>query len=96
MDDDFILGYLEELAQRIGLKIRCEPIPEEEILVTGGLCRIRGEPVVLINRKTTRKERIDVFIQAIRKFDLAGIYILPAIRKLLENTELPPEDNTRS
>ncbi len=83
-DEEFILGYLEDLAGRMGLHIRCEPIPEEEIPVTGGLCRIRGAPVILINRRATRKEQIRVLLQAIRNFDLSGVYILPAVRKLLE------------
>ena len=83
-DESFILGYLEGLAERVGIRIRTERIPEDEIPVTGGLCRIEGERVLIFNVKTTPRERIRILAQALGRIDLADVYVLPAIREIIE------------
>ncbi len=83
-DEAFALGCLETLAERIGIRIRTERIPEEEVAVAGGLCRIEGEPVVIFNTRTAPGERIRILARALGGFDLSGIYVLPAIRDLIE------------
>ncbi len=83
-DDAFVLGCLEGLAERIGIRIRTERIPEEDVPVEGGLCRIEGEHIVIFNARTAPGERIRILARALNGFDLSGIYVLPAIRELIE------------
>jgi hypothetical protein len=54
---------------------------------TGGLCRVEGKYVLLLNSKVTVKEKIQVMIKALQQFDLSDIYVKPAIRELLEGYE---------
>jgi hypothetical protein len=85
MDDYVIIEQLEELAKGFGIQFRYEPIifEEETINVVGGLCKLRGKPLLIINSKATEKDKIKIFVQALRSFDLDQIYIKPAIRALL-------------
>jgi hypothetical protein len=86
MDDYLIIEQLEELAKGFGIQFRYEPISleEETINVVGGLCKLKGEQLLIINSKATEKDKIKVFVRALRRFDLDRIYVKPAIRALLD------------
>ena len=86
MDQDAIIDQLEELAERFGIQIRYEPIKQDEDLVrvVGGLCLLRGKYVLIIDSKAAMGDKIRTFAEALRHFDLDGIYIKPALRKLLD------------
>lgn len=84
MNDEVILSCLEDLAEKLDILVRDENINIEESSSSGGLCRVEGKHVVILNSKATVKERIQVMIAALHQFDLAQMYIKPVIRELLE------------
>ena len=84
MDDEVILHYLEELAEKLEILVRDENINMEESFSSGGLCRIEGQYVIILNSKTSMKEKIQVMITALQQFDLSDMYIKPVIRELLD------------
>ena len=87
MDEEVLLYQLEELAEKLEILVRDENINMEESSSTGGLCRIEGKYVLIINSKATSTEKIQVIIKALLQFDLGDIYIKPVIRELLEGHE---------
>ena len=86
MDDHTTLSLLEELADKIDIPIRYETI-EDELTGLGGLCRIEGKFILIINSTATTTEKTQIMIEALRKFNLDDIYIRPALRELLEEYE---------
>ena len=84
MNEDVLLSQLEDLAEKLGILVRDENINIEESSSSGGLCRIEGEYVLILNSKATVKEKNQVMIKALQQFDLSDIYIKPVIRELLE------------
>jgi hypothetical protein len=86
MDEQFIIGQLEGLVERFGIQIRYEPMhqDEESVKIVGGMCRLKEEYVVIINSKATFAEKIRALGETLKHFDLDGVYILPAVRELLE------------
>ena len=87
MDEKILLSYLEGLAEQLGILVRDENINTEESSSTGGLCRVEGKYILLLNSKATVKEKNEVIIKALQQFDLSGMYIKPIIRELLEDYE---------
>jgi hypothetical protein len=87
MDEEILLNQLEVLAEKLGILVRDENINMEESASTGGLCRIEGKNVLILNSRATVKEKNQVMIKALRQFDLSDIYLKPAIRELLEGYE---------
>ena len=85
-NDETIIDYLEELAEKFGVEIRYEAIKQEDDLpyVAGGLCLLRGEYVLIINSKASLKERISTLAMALKHFDLGQIYVRPVLRELLD------------
>ena len=84
MDNEIILSYLEELAEQLGISVWDESINLEETFSAGGLCRVEGKYILILNSKTTTKEKIDVSVKALQQFDLSNMYVKPVIRELLE------------
>ena len=46
----------------------------------GGLCRLRGQPMILIDDALAPSERVAVLARALGAFDLDGIYLPPLVR----------------
>jgi hypothetical protein len=86
MDENTLVDLLDELAGTLGIQIRYEPISLDEELGTrpGGFCLFRGQPIVIINPGATLREKIKILADAVKQFDLDGIYIRPALRELLD------------
>jgi hypothetical protein len=87
LDDEILLSQLEDPANNLGIVVRRENINLEEASTAGGLCRMRGEYFLILNTRATVKEKIRTAIEALRHFDLTGIYIKPVIRELLNGDE---------
>jgi len=86
MNDEVILSYLEELAEKLGILVRDENINIEESFSPGGLCRIEGKHVIILNSKATMKEKNQVMITSLQQFDLSDMYVKPVIRELLDGS----------
>ena len=84
MDDHTALSQLEGLAYMLGIPIRYEKITEDEPAHTGGLCRLKGECVIIVNSGASVKDKMQTLVKALRNFDLHDVYVRPAIRELLE------------
>ena len=83
MDDDTVLNQLEGLADKLGIPIRYEII-QDELTGLGGLCRIEGQYILIIHSKATVKDKLNIMIEALRRFDLSDIYLKPVLRELLD------------
>jgi len=81
--DEFLLDQLEELAGRLRIKVRYENLNLEESSGVGGLCRLKGEYVLIIQAQAPLKEKIQVLTEVLKRFSLGDLYIRPVIRELL-------------
>ena len=86
MDENTLVDLLEELVETLGLQISYELIRLDEELGTrpGGFCRFRGRPILIINPNAASRDKIKILAEAVKHFDLDGIYIRPALRELLD------------
>jgi hypothetical protein len=79
-----ILGQLEELAGSLGIEIRNEQLRREGSFTPGGLCRLKGEYLLIFNTKATKEDRIEALVQAVSRFDLDQLYLKPGLREFLD------------
>ena len=84
MDDNITLSQLEALVLRLGITLRYEPLKIDGSIHTGGFCRIKGQDFVIIHKKATPREKIYILVEAVKRYDLSGIYILPSLREILD------------
>lgn len=95
MDDGVLLHQLEELAGKLGIEIRYGNIAVEESHRTGGLCRVKGEYVLIIHSRLTVKEKIGMIVKNLKGFEMDDVYLLPVIRELLDKSKEPERKENR-
>jgi len=76
------LQELETLAKRLGVKLSYEPTGGL-VSGTGGLCRVRGNYRLIVDRRLKPGARVQVLADALSRFDLGGQDLPDAIRTLL-------------
>ena len=97
MDEKNLLGQLETLAQNLSVQVRYDPMTHEGTFSAGGLCRLKGQYVLIINSKATTRDKIDALARALCRFDLSQVYLRPGLRDFLgrfssEKDPLPEKD----
>ena len=81
MQDQEVLEQLEELVLQLGLELRWE---EGEF--TGGICRLRGQKILLVNRSLPPLDKIRVLCRELSQADLSRTFVLPALRERILQT----------
>ena len=82
-----MLKHLEALAHTLGIPIRYERMEAETPFPSGGLCRIKGSHVIIVNISVADGEKVRTIADALRRFDLSQVYLKPALRDLLEKSD---------
>lgn len=66
---------LTDLAKKAGVEVRIEPFALKQLAGKGGLCRIRGRRVILVDAALGPLEQAGVIGQALGSLDLRGIEV---------------------
>lgn len=82
MKPEQITEALEQAAAQLGVKVRYEAMTGESS-GAGGLCRIRGEWTVIMDRKSAASDRAALLLESLAGFDFDAIYLPPEIRDAL-------------
>ena len=79
-----VLAELEALAARLGVGVRTEPFGAGVLERRGGLCWVKGRPLVVMDDKLPVADRIAVLARALGHFDLDAVTVLPLLRERIE------------
>ncbi len=78
-----MLRQLERLARRMGLAVRFEAF-DPHASRRGGLCTLRGTPLVLVDAHATTIDQVGVMCEALAHFDVEVMYIPPLLRARIQ------------
>jgi hypothetical protein len=53
-------------------------------MTTGGLCKVKGNWKIIIERKCSESEKLSVLARALHRFDLESQPLSPEVRNLVE------------
>jgi hypothetical protein len=81
MKPEVLLELLEGTADQLGIKVTYEPL--QSTVVHGGLCKVKGEYRIIIDRRATTEERVGTLAGALARFDTAELELPPQVRELL-------------
>ena len=80
-----LLSRLEGLAEQLEIPIRYAGLATEELPGRGGLCVLRGERRIIIERTLGSGEKARLLAKGLAQFDLEGVFVLPAVRQAIED-----------
>ncbi len=90
MEPRALLDTLIEIVEEGGVTVRVLPkggAREGEPAPSSDVCRIRGEPWLLLAASDSLEDRIDAAVRAVRRFvpeAVEGRFLPPAVRERLE------------
>jgi hypothetical protein len=84
MKADEMLRELEGVAEKKNIKVTYENIGGE--LGAGGLCKVKGEHRVIVDRRATDGEKVTVLAAALAKFPLDDVFISEKTREMIEKS----------
>ena len=79
MNKKKLYAEFELLAEKLNLKI----IKDRGNFV-GGICRIKDEKVIVVNKMRPLEQRLKVLASSFLSYDLDDIYMVPALRAYIE------------
>jgi hypothetical protein len=84
MKIDETLRELEGVAQKKNIKVTYENIGGE--LGAGGLCKVKGEHRVIVDKRATDGEKVTVLAQALSRFPLEDVLMSDKTRELIQKS----------
>jgi hypothetical protein len=93
MKAEQITEALEQAAAQLAVRVRYETMTGDSA-GAGGLCKIRGEWTVIMDRKSPASDRAALLLEALAGFDFDSIYLAPEIREALTERRAASRPNT--
>ena len=84
LEENTLLSHLEELAQGLDVEVRYEPMRRDGPTFPGGLCRVKGKYVLIIDSKAVTWDKIQTLAKGLHRFDLSQVYLRPGVREFLD------------
>ncbi len=81
MKIDDTLRELETVADKKGIRVAYEALTGE--VGAGGLCKVKGEYRIIVDKRATVGERVTVLAQALSGFSLDDVFVAPEVRELI-------------
>jgi hypothetical protein len=91
MKPEQITEALETAAAQLGVRVRYDALTTG-MMASGGLCKVKGEWLVIIDKKTSFSERASILAEALANFDTDTVFLPPKVREAvqLRRSSLPP------
>lgn len=86
-----ILDHLVDLAKRLDFDVRFDRGSFKD-----GACRVHSQNLIILNRASPMAKQVAALGRALAEKPLDGIFLLPAIRDVIERARKTPEEELRS
>ena len=83
MKAEQLTEILETAAQQLGVKVRYETLVASGPTGGGGLCKIKGDWCVIIDKMTAPSERASILCDALATMDTDSIFLPPKVREMV-------------
>lgn len=81
-----ILEELEAACGKLGVTLRYEELTGEG-MSTGGLCKVKGEWRVIVEKRASVGEKVSVLARAIAQFELDNLFLSPQAREIVSRSK---------
>ena len=81
MNKNQLYNEFEDLAVKLGMRII-----KGKGDFKGGACILKDEKIIVVNKRKPMEQKLKILASCFNKIDLEGVYIIPALRKLIEES----------
>lgn len=86
MQQEEMLKELEAAAARLDVKVSYEAL--QSIMGAGGMCRVRGQVRIIIDKRAQLGERVATLAQALAQLDIADVSFSAPVADLIKHYAL--------
>jgi hypothetical protein len=83
MKPEQLTEAFERAAGELGVKVRYEALGPSGLSTSGGLCKVRGEWWVMIDKKTPPADRAAILADALARFNTDTLELPPQAQEML-------------
>jgi len=84
MKPEQVTEALEAAANQMGVKVRYETLAAAGPTGGGGLCKVKGQWCIIIDKKTAASERASILCEALATMDTEQVSMPPKVREMLQ------------
>ena len=85
MKTDQLYQNLLELAEKLDIKVSEQNLRKTGgINVKSGLCKVKGEMMFIMSKHKSIRDKIELLAKCLSKMQIEDIYIVPAVRDILD------------
>ena len=77
-----LITLFEELADKLNIKLL-----QDRGDFTGGSCLVEDENFIVVNKRKPVEQRLKILAQEFSKKNLSDIYVVPALREFIEQSQ---------
>ncbi len=93
MKPEQIYQELKDLAEKLGISVSEQSFRNTGIKVASGLCKVKGQDLLIINKHKSVHKKIQIMASHLAKIPHETVFIVPAIRELLEKHYLKTDSS---
>lgn len=82
------LEDLHTAANKLNIEVVFSDLADPEFPAKSGYCKIHGRDIILLDQDLPPAQQIEVFLEALQRFDLDTIFLAAWIRDRLERLEI--------
>ena len=82
MKPEAMLQELEAAAEKLSVRVSYEAFGHS--VSGGGLCRVKGELRVIIDKRATAQERVATLAEALSSLDCSQVFLTPSVREVVD------------
>ena len=84
MKPEQIYQELKDLAEKLGITFSEQNLRTAGLKVKSGLCKVKGRDMFIMDKHKSIHKKIDALASELAKFPHEDLYVMPAIREILE------------
>jgi hypothetical protein len=84
MKPEQIYQELKDLAEKLEITFSEQNLRIAGLKVKSGLCKVKGKNLFIMDKHKSIHKKIDILASLLAKFPHEDLYIMPAIREILE------------
>ena len=82
------LEDLKDTARKLSIEVLFADLSDLEIPTQSGYCKVRGEKLIVVDKRLSAQHQVEVLLNIFQQFDLDDVYVASWIRERLENPKL--------
>ena len=96
MKPEQIYQELKDLAEKLEITVSEQNLRTAGIKVKSGLCKVKGKNMFIMDKHKSIHKKIDTLASQLAKFPHEDLYLMPAIREILEKKGIQTAKNAES